>query len=59
TIFLKSFHQPKDLRNFPKNQAPTLVGCLFDLLKSGCRGSEEVRIIETKNLLSTLISNSY
>ncbi|HZW24402.1 MAG TPA: hypothetical protein VFF26_02870, partial [Gallionella sp.] len=43
----------------PKNQAPTLVGCLFKLLKSSCRGSEEVRIIVTKNSLSTLISNFF
>jgi hypothetical protein len=48
-----------------KAQAPTLIGCFFYLLKSftasfPCRlSSEEVRIIVTKILLSTLISTSY
>ena len=38
TIFLKLFPSPESYGNFPKNQVPTLVGCLFYLLKNGWLG---------------------
>ncbi len=47
------------LQNVPKNQVPTLVGCLSILLKIRLLSSEEVRIIVTKNLLSTFISHIF
>jgi hypothetical protein len=28
-LFLKSFPHPQGMQKLPKNQAPTLVGCLF------------------------------